>query len=157
MVCVGVLLTDAPCVQAHFLRAHFPDIDVPAELLRDELTEVLANQRNLQEYDAFEGSLLQPVRCWEGPRKLSAFIAHPVGDLSNSLCEYRNRILSCAYTNWYLGITRLAPDAPHETQQVPSSQSCWTSSTPIRQIAVSGPTVDINLIGAHLSSRPYKL
>ncbi|EFI28365.1 hypothetical protein CC1G_13899 [Coprinopsis cinerea okayama7 len=45
-------------LQANFLRTYLPDVEVPAELVRDQIVEEVEFSKNLQRYDPYLGNLL---------------------------------------------------------------------------------------------------
>lgn len=68
--------------QANFLRTYFPDIDITAELVREELSTDAQLTRELEQYDPFLGNVLELQHV------APLFVAFPVGvigcDLSTS-------------------------------------------------------------------------
>lgn len=69
--------------QANFLRTYLPDIDIPAELIRDEIARDAEIGRKFGPFDPYVGSLLEYV-----PRdSKTAFLAFPVGELIRDLSK----------------------------------------------------------------------
>ncbi|KAG6918151.1 hypothetical protein DXG01_016340 [Tephrocybe rancida] len=101
---------------ANFLRTYLPDVDIPAELIRDELAQDAKITERLGVFDPYIGNLLQPIVAYD-----SAFIAFPMGEL--------NRDLNLSpFSDTGNGIT--FKPAAHPTR---------TFDTPIQQIATSAP------------------
>ncbi|CAK5262766.1 unnamed protein product [Mycena citricolor] len=72
---------------AHYLQTFLPDLEIPAELIRDELTNDANFQRDSQAFDAFAGNRLEVVGV-EGPEVVSArnlHLAFPMGELGCDL------------------------------------------------------------------------
>lgn len=70
-------------VQAHFLRTHFPEVDVSSEIIRNQITESVFQAAELAKFDPFEGNILDIIidndeRTW---------LAFPMGELSNELSK----------------------------------------------------------------------
>ncbi|KAG6868232.1 hypothetical protein C0993_005932 [Termitomyces sp. T159_Od127] len=65
---------------ANFLRTYHPDLDIPAELIRDELFQDAKITESLQTFDPYTRNLLQPVVADE-----LAYLAFPMGELNRDL------------------------------------------------------------------------
>lgn len=74
--------------QAHFLRTYFPDIEIPAELIRDEINAETRVMRQLEKYDPYAGNLLDIIICEDGPRHQKAFLCFPMGESNRDLSGY---------------------------------------------------------------------
>lgn len=72
-------------VQAHFLRTYYPDIDIPGELIREEIDKDARITRELRNYDPYVGNLLESFLCSETGRKSSAYLAFPTGNSNREL------------------------------------------------------------------------
>ncbi|KAG6832341.1 hypothetical protein H0H87_001982 [Tephrocybe sp. NHM501043] len=68
---------------ANFLRTYLPDVDIPAELIRDELAQDAKISEKLGLFDPYMGNLLQPVTVYD-----SAFLAFPMGELNRDLSNF---------------------------------------------------------------------
>lgn len=67
-------------LQANFLRTYLPDVDIPAELIRDQLTQDAKITESMKKFDPYTRNLLQPVVTRE-----LAFLAFPMGELNCDL------------------------------------------------------------------------
>ncbi|OBZ69202.1 Solute carrier family 25 member 47-A [Grifola frondosa] len=110
---------------AHFLRTYFPDVDIPAELIREEITEDARTMQQFHKYDPYAGNMLESLSFFDGPRKKLAFLAFPMGG-----------------TNSDLSISQLI--RPHATNvwNRPSLKAVCSFETPIKQIVASSPSSD---------------
>lgn len=73
-------------VQANFLRTYYPDIDVPTELIRDEIIQDAHAIRALETFDPYTGNMLE-ILCHSGTQDNSAFLAFPMGDSFRELSQ----------------------------------------------------------------------
>ncbi|KAJ7774188.1 RNA polymerase I-specific transcription-initiation factor-domain-containing protein [Mycena maculata] len=105
---------------ANFMRTYFPDIDVAAELLREELTEDAKILREFENFDPYVGNQLETIICSDSSSKQSAFIAFPMGELSRDL-----------------NISPFIFSTDGRASLKPSAQPVYTFDTPIQQITVS--------------------
>ncbi|KAG6814491.1 hypothetical protein H0H92_000016 [Tricholoma furcatifolium] len=101
---------------ANFLRTYLPDIDIPAELIREQLSLDAEVTEQLYAFDPCMGNLLQPIVAHD-----SAFLAFPMGELNCDL--------------------NLSPFRAVDDRVVfkPSAHPTRTFDTPIQQIATSIP------------------
>lgn len=74
--------------QAHFLRTYHPDVDIPSELIGDELTEDVHHSKLNSSFDPYCGTPLETIRHADGRGRQFAFIAHPVGLTSSELRQF---------------------------------------------------------------------
>ncbi|KAI5121668.1 hypothetical protein M0805_002744 [Coniferiporia weirii] len=123
---------------ARFMRTYHPDIDIPSDLIMEELghSDKVAEERMV--FDPFKGNAIAAAYCYEGPRKRSVAIAFPTGILGRDLNV-----------------------SPAEIRQdgllfQPRAQSLWSFDTPICQIASSSPAVNtVQKKSYHLAVRTY--
>ncbi|TFK55080.1 hypothetical protein OE88DRAFT_1732355 [Heliocybe sulcata] len=69
---------------ANFIRTYFPDVDIPAELLREEIVADMQASRKLDEFDPCMGDTLEVVGCYDG-RKHGLALAFPMGESKRDL------------------------------------------------------------------------
>jgi hypothetical protein len=84
-------------LQANFLRTYLPDIDIPAELIRDEISGDAEIWKKFRTFDPYVGDLLEHVPC----DSETAFLAFPMGELNRDLSKptfYRTSLL--LYTDY---------------------------------------------------------
>ncbi|KAG6837293.1 hypothetical protein H0H93_011895 [Arthromyces matolae] len=65
---------------ANFLRTYLPDVDVPAEIIRDELSKDAKIMEDFETFDPYMGNLLQTVVV-----SSQAYLAFPMGELNRDL------------------------------------------------------------------------
>ncbi|KAG6866994.1 hypothetical protein C0991_003910 [Blastosporella zonata] len=65
---------------ANYLRTYLPDVDIPAELIRDQLAQDAKITEALDTFNPYMGNLLQHVVAHD-----SAFMAFPMGELNRDL------------------------------------------------------------------------
>lgn len=81
-------LVECQLRQADFLRTYYPDVDIPAELIREELAEDSKASSDLQAFDPYAGDLLATLVCRsERTRKKHAFLTFPMGQTGSELSE----------------------------------------------------------------------
>lgn len=68
-------------VQAHYLRTHFPEVDVPAGVIRNQTTEDTLQATELRKFDPFEGNILDIVVDYDK----TTHLVFPMGELSTEL------------------------------------------------------------------------
>lgn len=69
--------------QAHFLRTHFPEVDISADLIRDQVTEDALEAASLSQFDPFEGNTLEIVTGYDKQTHL----IFPMGELGSELSQ----------------------------------------------------------------------
>ncbi|KAG6898347.1 hypothetical protein C0992_009022 [Termitomyces sp. T32_za158] len=103
---------------ANFLRTYLPDVDIPAELIRDELSQDAKITESLEKFDPYTRNILQPVVAHE-----SAYLAFPMGELN---CDLN----ISPFVNSRDGIVFK-----------PSAHPLRTFKTPIQQITTTVPGI----------------
>lgn len=73
-------------VQANFLRTYVPDIEIPAELVRDEIESDTHAARKLEKFDPYAGNLLEAVYC-PSTRSQINLLCFPMGESNLELSE----------------------------------------------------------------------
>ena len=74
-------------MQANFLRTYFPDIEIPAELVRDEIDADTGVSHRLEEFDPYAGNLLEAVQCQTGLVSQTTFLCFPMGESNRDLSK----------------------------------------------------------------------
>lgn len=114
---------------ANFLRTHFPDVDVPAELIREQLEDDSKQEKELQAFDPASGNLLDLTFS---PLNHSMLLAFPMANLNHCL--------------------NLSPFVPSPNGQVfkPRASYSIKFETPIQQIvsSKSDPILAVRTFGS---------
>ncbi|KAK0463972.1 uncharacterized protein EV420DRAFT_1476592 [Desarmillaria tabescens] len=122
---------------ANFLRTHFPDVEVAAELIREEIETDARVLHDRSVYNPYDGNLLETVTSYESSTPVSLHLAFPMGELGRDL--------------------NISPFLPSENGRVftPIATPIRSFDTPISQI--TSPRYDLpNLAqGALLAARTY--
>ena len=74
--------------QAQFIRTYYPDVDIPAEIIRAEIAEDDRATRTWQSSDIFSGNLID-VCTVQLARKTVSYLAFPMGETNNQLSQCR--------------------------------------------------------------------
>ncbi|TDL24836.1 hypothetical protein BD410DRAFT_837750 [Rickenella mellea] len=109
---------------AQFLRTHYPDIDIPFELINEEL---IANEKftaDKQAFDPFVGNTIESMHCPDGPRKRCVMLAFPMGENAERL-----------------NISPFLSGKDYMTFQ-PTAKPSWSFQSPIQQIISSSPAMN---------------
>ncbi|KAJ6539023.1 hypothetical protein B0H19DRAFT_1176767 [Mycena capillaripes] len=123
---------------ANFLRTYVPDIDIAAELIRDQLTEDAKFLRQFEDFDPYVGNQLEAIVLSDSSSKHSAFLTFPMGELSRDL-----------------NISPLSFSETVGTSLHPSAQAIRTFDTPIQQISASRPKSTGRKHATYLSVRTF--
>ncbi|KAI0321643.1 hypothetical protein OF83DRAFT_1080814 [Amylostereum chailletii] len=70
---------------AHFLRTCYPDVDIPSELIRDQIVEDFQSRLMNEDFNPYRGHLMDVIYYDRGPQKRFAFVAFPVGETGSDL------------------------------------------------------------------------
>ncbi|KAI0306378.1 hypothetical protein B0F90DRAFT_1923218 [Multifurca ochricompacta] len=65
---------------AQFLRTRYPDVDVPAELIREQVGVEARLEDSLRVFDPLIGDLVSSIHLSDGSKKRWSFIAFPMGE-----------------------------------------------------------------------------
>jgi len=106
---------------ARFLRTYHPDVDIPFDLIKDELHESEKLTNSVSSFNPFCGNTITTVYCNEGQRKRNILVAFPAGVSGNDLN------ISPIYFK------------PDNFQFTPRSLPAWSFETPIQQITSTSP------------------
>ena len=74
------------CLQAHFLRTCYPDVDIQAELIRDQIMEDARATQEIMREDPYSGNLID-VSSFHVARKNLAYLAFPMGETNCQLSK----------------------------------------------------------------------
>ncbi|KAI0006224.1 RNA polymerase I-specific transcription-initiation factor-domain-containing protein [Russula compacta] len=112
---------------AHFLRTYYPDVDVPAELIREQVSVEAQLEDSLRAFDPLIGDLVTSLHVSDGSKMPWSFIAFPMGE---SGCD--------------LNISSIEFSAEGNIITEPSHYPAKTFETPIRQIVSSSVSNDLS-------------
>ena len=74
-------------LKVRFLRTHHPDVDIPFDVVKEEIAEDDRVDSTLRDFDPTYGDTLATLYNSGGPNKRAAFVAFPTGELRNELSE----------------------------------------------------------------------
>ncbi|KAF8892511.1 hypothetical protein BD779DRAFT_1436750 [Infundibulicybe gibba] len=124
---------------ANFLRTYLPDVDIAAEIIREEVSIDARATRQLETFDPYVGNLLEPVISYDHSMKPTTFLAFPMGELKRELN------LSPFILSGQDGIVF-----------TPSPTPMRTFDTPIQQIVASNSLHGIfESVGSYLGVRTF--
>ncbi|KAI0723995.1 hypothetical protein C8T65DRAFT_628157, partial [Cerioporus squamosus] len=109
---------------AQFIRTYYPDVDIPAELIRAEIAEDDRTTRVWKNSDIFAGNLMD-VCSVQVARKNVPYLAFPMGETNNQL-----------------NMSPLAIRSKTKVDLQPKATPVHIFETPIRQIVASPYAVD---------------
>ncbi|KAF8478464.1 RNA polymerase I-specific transcription-initiation factor-domain-containing protein [Russula ochroleuca] len=110
---------------AHYLRTYYPDVDVPAELIREHVGEEARLEDSLCAFDPLVGDLLTSFHVSDGSKRPWGFMAFPMGE---SGCD--------------LNFSSIEFSAEGKIITEPSHYPAKKFETPIRQIVSSPASSD---------------
>ncbi|KAI0333487.1 hypothetical protein GY45DRAFT_1296833 [Cubamyces sp. BRFM 1775] len=110
---------------AHFLRTCYPDVDVQAELIRDQIMEDTRATQQIMREDPYAGNLID-VSSFHVARKNLAYLAFPMGE-----------------TNCQLNMSPLVVHSKTIIDLKPTATPVYSFDTPIRQIIASPHVTDV--------------
>ncbi|KAL1746085.1 hypothetical protein HDZ31DRAFT_34934 [Schizophyllum fasciatum] len=108
---------------ANFLRTFLPDVDVTAELIREEITHDEELARETHAFDPLAGNVLAPVVCYDSSAHATANLAFPTGELGSDL-----------------NISPYTANPGEGPIFKPIARPARTFSTPIQQVVTHAPT-----------------
>ncbi|RDB20957.1 hypothetical protein Hypma_011691 [Hypsizygus marmoreus] len=123
--------------EANFLRTYLPDVDIPAELIRDEVAQDARVMRALQQFDPYSENILETVTTYDSRSRNMTYLAFPMGELNRDLN------LSCLR---------------HSENDIifkPSAHPVLTFETPIQQIVASKNPFTDGELNSYLAIRTY--
>ena len=74
--------------QAQFLRTHYPDIDIAADVLHAEIMEDARYADSYAELNPYAGNNLAFITFSERTRRKSAYLAFPLGPIGRDLSAF---------------------------------------------------------------------
>ncbi|KAJ7162551.1 hypothetical protein C8R43DRAFT_990633 [Mycena crocata] len=105
---------------ANFLRTFVPDVDIAADLIREQITADAKVLREFDDFDPYVGNQLESIILSDSATKEYAFLAFPMGELSRDL---------------NISPLLLSENGPAFLK--PCAQANRTFDTPIRQLSAS--------------------
>jgi hypothetical protein len=76
-----MLLRDLPhTMKGRFLRTYYPDVDIPAELIREQVGEEAKLEESLSAFDPLVGDLLTSFYVSDEAKRPWGFMAFPMGE-----------------------------------------------------------------------------
>ncbi|KAL1722548.1 hypothetical protein EV715DRAFT_192366 [Schizophyllum commune] len=111
---------------ANFLRTFLPDVDVTAELIREEITHDEELARDTVTFDPLAGNTLAPVVYYDSPTQATTCLAFPTGELGSDL-----------------NISPYTHNADEGNTFIPQARPARTFPTPIQQIVAHSPASGI--------------
>ncbi|KAG5647242.1 hypothetical protein DXG03_000777 [Asterophora parasitica] len=134
---------------ANFLRTFLPEVDIPAELIRDELLNDAKIMERLDDFDPYLGNVLETVVTRD-----ATFLAFPMGELNWELSKL-------SFDPYILSIYNSSEDLSPFRQSgnslvfMPSAHSVMSFDTPIQQISTSRPLNSLGLQNSYLAVRTF--
>jgi hypothetical protein len=114
-------------------------VDVPSELIREQVNEEAKLEDSLRAFDPLVGDLLAPFHVFDGSKRPCGFIAFPMGESGCDLSEGISHLLATRRVNASIDFSSLEFSADGRIITEPSHYSATRFETPICQI-VSSPT-----------------
>ena len=137
-------------MQANFLRTHYPDVDVPVELIREQVSVEAQLEDSLRAFDPLIGDLVTSLHVSDGSKMPWSFIAFPMGESGCDLSEGISHSLVRCRTNATPDFSCIEFSAEGNIITEPSHYPAKTFETPICQI-VSSPVLNDLSKGIFLS------
>lgn len=114
-------------------------MDVPSELIREQVNEEAKLEDTLRAFDPLVGDLLAPFHVFDGSKRPWDFIAFPMGESGCDLSEDISHLLTRRRINATIDFSNLKFPADGRIITEPSHYPAMKFETPICQI-VSSPT-----------------
>ncbi|CAL1705209.1 unnamed protein product [Somion occarium] len=126
---------------SHFLRLHYPDVDLPSEVIRDHIAEDALIERKLSTFDPYIGNTLTTFSRPTERGELASYVAFPMGETSSEL-----------------NITPLLHTKEHGITFVPSTSATWAFPIPILQLVSESRGAELSTTraaGTVVAARTY--
>ncbi len=114
-------------------------MDVPSELIREQVSEEAKLEGSLRAFDPLVGDLLASFHVFDGSKRPWGFMAFPMGESGCDLSEHISHFLVRRRINATIDFSNLEFSAEGRIITEPSHYPATKFETPIRQI-VSCPT-----------------
>lgn len=114
-------------------------MDVPSELIREQVNEEAKLEDSLRAFDPLVGDLLAPFHVFDGSKRPWGVIAFPMGESGCDLSEDISHLLARRRINATVDFSNLEFSADGRIITEPSHHPAMKFETPICQI-VSSPT-----------------
>ena len=114
-------------------------MDVPSELIREQVNEEAKLEDSLRIFDPLVGDLLAPFHVFDGSKRPRGFIAFPMGERGCDLSEDFSHLLARRGINAIIDFSNLEISSDGRIITEPSHCPAMNFETPICQV-VSSPT-----------------
>jgi hypothetical protein len=75
-------------LKAHFLRTYYPDVEIAADVVREELESQSRFDRDIEVFDSLRGRLIESMQCYcRLSGELATFLVFPMGESNRGLSE----------------------------------------------------------------------
>ena len=109
-------------------------MDVPSELIREQVNEEAKLEDSLRAFDPLVGDLLAPFHVFDGSKRPLGLIAFPMGESGCDLSEDISHLLARRGINATIDFTTLEFSADGRIITEPSHYPAMKFETPICQI-----------------------
>jgi hypothetical protein len=109
-------------------------VDVPSELIREQVNEEAKLEDSLRAFDPLVGDLLAPFHVFDGSKRPLGLIAFPMGESGCDLSEDISHLLARRGINATIDFTTLEFSADGRIITEPSHYPAMKFETPICQI-----------------------
>lgn len=123
-------------------------MDIPSELIREQVNEEAKLENSLRAFDPLAGDLLAPFHMFDGLKRPWTFIAFPMGESGCDISEVVSHLLARRRINATIDFSNMEFSADGRIITEPSHYPAMKFETPICQI-VSSPT------SSNLSKRTF--
>ena len=115
-------------------------MDVPSELIREQVNEEAKFEDSLHAFDPLVGDLLAPFHVFDGSKRPWSFIAFPMSESGCDLSEDVSHLLAMRRINATIDFSNLKFSADGRITTEPSHYPATKFETPICQIISSPPS-----------------
>ncbi|KAI0273383.1 hypothetical protein BC834DRAFT_840342 [Gloeopeniophorella convolvens] len=140
-------LQTTPLVQraeqgAHFIRTHYPDVDIPAELIREQVGAEIQAENSLRSFDPLSGDLVTSFHLPNASKKWLTFMAFPMGETGCELSEVHGYRRGDAGLTLFEDFSNVEFSVKHGIFVEPSHRPVKAFDTPLLQLVSSPPSND---------------
>jgi hypothetical protein len=115
-------------------------VDVPSELIREQVNEEAMLEDSLRAFDPLVGDLLAPYHVFDGLKRPWSFIAFSMGESGCDLSEDVSHLLARCRINATVDFSNVKFSADGRIITEPSHYPAMKFETPICQIVSSPPS-----------------
>lgn len=119
-------------------------MDVPSELIREQVNEEAKLEDSLRTFDPLVGDLLAPIHVFDDSKRPWGFIAFPMGESGCDLSEDISHLLTRRRTNAIIDFSNLEFSADGKIITQPTHYPAMKFETPICQIVSSRTSSNFN-------------